>query len=94
MNNFTSALVIAIAVALACFALGWIDHETTRVAQLFEAQNLAALTLYFLPTYAICLVLRAHLFKRHVPPKREIYALLAGIPAGIGVMIALFHSLR
>lgn len=81
---------LAFFVALACLGLGYIDKETRTLSDLFTAQNIFALLLYFLPTYFICGLFHSYIFKKLNPAKKMCYSLLAGIPLGFTLVILCF----
>jgi len=43
-------------VALACLGLGYLDHETKALSDLFTPGNLFALLLYFVPAFLLSLL--------------------------------------
>jgi len=43
--------LVLILTGLTSFALGYLDYETRKISDLFTAQNLVALFLYFLPAF-------------------------------------------
>ena len=79
------ALKIAFFVLTMCVLLFLLDYETTSILDVFRLDNLAALALYFIPTFLICLFLHG-LFIRGKKPAL-VYSLLIGIPLSFGMMI-------
>lgn len=71
-------LLLAILVFMACIGLGYIDHETQTLGDLFTAQNMMALFLYFLPAYALNLLFLYLFFKK----KRGIELILISFSLG------------
>ena len=88
-------LKMGLIVMFFCLFLGWIDHETHSIMDLFKPGNIFALILYFTPTFLLSLLL-FHLFvKKYAAGKSLTLALLSGIPAGIAVvMCVLLYLMR
>ena len=84
--SITHYTVGAVIVLFSCFLLGYIDHETKSVADLFKPSNLFALILYFVPTYAISMLLY-NLFQRRNNKNSLALALVVGIPVGFTVVV-------
>lgn len=91
---FGSYLLMALIIAACCFGLGYIDHETRQFSDLLTAQNLAALALYFLPTFIVCALLHSWFSKKRKVSDSMLLALLAGVPMTFILMIILLLSLR
>ena len=82
---------IALIVLLSCLGLGYLDHETKSIADLFKPGNIMALMLYFIPTFAIS----SWFFKLFLGKKDRVnsivFALLSGIPVGFTLVIVLLY---
>ncbi|HTN17471.1 MAG TPA: hypothetical protein VL092_07325 [Chitinophagaceae bacterium] len=87
-------VMLAILIATCCFGLGYIDHETKQFSDLLTAQNLAALSLYFIPTFLVCAGLHTFFSKKRKPADSILLSLLAGVPLTFILMIILLLSLR
>lgn len=86
--------MIALIIAASCFLLGYIDHETHEFSDLLTAQNLAALTLYFLPTFIVCALLHSWFSKKRKVSDSILLSLVIGIPLTFALMIVLLLTLR
>jgi ABC-type Mn2+/Zn2+ transport system permease subunit len=89
-----SYFLIALIIAACCFCLGYIDHETKQFSDLLTPQNIAALTLYFLPTFIVCAVLLNWFSRKRKISDSMILALLAGIPLTFALMILVLLTVR
>src|SRR5688572_12748852 len=80
-------IVLALLVVLACLGLGYIDHETTSVMDLFKPGNMLALFLYFFPAYVLSLLF-LRLFSKNIKGAALIlYSFFCG--TFLGFLIAL-----
>ena len=85
-SSIKQLLIIALAVLVFCWVLFWMDHETKQLADLLKPGNLAALALYYIPTFFINGFLYEFLKKMQM--KRPlIFSLILGIPTGITLII-------
>jgi hypothetical protein len=84
-----SILIIALTVLLSCWCLFYLDHKTTSISVLFTPGNIAALLVYFVPTFSICTIL-FNWFQGISNIKRPLlFALSVGIPVGFILIIFL-----
>ena len=90
----SSYVMLAIIIVTCCFGLGYIDHETKQFSDLLTAQNLAALSLYFIPTLIVCSILHTRFSRKRKPADSILLSLLAGVPLTFALMILLLLSLR
>lgn len=86
-------LKMALAVLLSCWAVFWLDHETRQISDLFSPGNLAALVIYFVPTYLLSLLLFSY-FSNSSSRNSVLLSLLLGIPTGIALVICTFLFLK
>lgn len=77
-----------IVVILFCLGLFYIDKDTQNLSDLFKPANLFAFTIYFIPTYIICILLQG-IFKNQPNQKRFFLALSIGIPLGFILVMVL-----
>ena len=85
-----SFVLIALCTILACFGLFWLDWETKSILDLFKPGNLAALVVYFVPTFLTSTLLYSYLWRKKSPKLRIILSLLIGIPLGFILVICAF----
>ena len=86
-------IVMVISVLISCFLLFSLDKDTHSLADLFKPGNLFALILYFIPTYAVCLLLNALFEHRHLN-RSMLWSLILGIPLGFTLVIATLLALK
>lgn len=87
-------LTIAVIVLLACIGLFWLDHETHSFRDLLKPGNLAALVIYFTPTFLISYGLYRLFLKKNSPRRSMMLGLLLGIIAGFFLVIVVLLALR
>ena len=88
-NSAKNYFAIWLFVLLACWFLFWLDHETKQISDLFTSGNLAALAIYFLPTYLVTLFCYVFLVKSG-SKKPLFFSLIMGIPMTIAIIICAF----
>lgn len=88
-NSAKNHLFIGLFVLLSFWFLFWLDHETKQISNLFTSGNLAALVIYFLPTYLVTAFCYVFLV-RSGSKKPLIFSLILGIPMGIALIICAF----
>jgi uncharacterized membrane protein YwzB len=86
-------LTIALATLLSCWALFYLDKDTTSIQTLFKSGNLAALLFYFPPSFTLSYFIYRILSKKGHHAPKLVYALLIGIPLGFAMVIAAFYLL-
>jgi hypothetical protein len=86
MHLFRYLAGSAAVILLCCFLLFYMDKDTKSFAQLFTRQNLAALLIYFFPTWMICYFFYRFFRKRQ---NKDSFALALGlgIPVSFTVVI-------
>lgn len=85
---------ISITVILACAALFSLDKDTHSFADLFKPVNLAALVIYFTPTFLISVCLYIYFLRKNNKKKSIVLALVTGIPVGFILVICVLLSLK
>lgn len=90
LNTLPLYFSITFFTGLACLCLGYLDHETRSITDLFTPSNIFALLLYFVPAFLCSLLFYKYFSKKHYPLKSLAYALLAGMPLGFTLVILLF----
>jgi hypothetical protein len=84
-------LAIASAVLVSCFLLFSIDKDTKQLSDLFKLGNLAALVLYFIPAFLMCLILFRSFVKRQGKGQSILKSLVIGIPIAFTLIISLLY---
>lgn len=92
-NSTKNYVLIAIAVLLSCWTLFWMDHETRHISDLFAPDNLAALALYFVPTFFIS-VFTFEFLKKNRIKRPLLLSFILGIPLGIAILLITFLLLK
>lgn len=78
--------IIAISILITCGILFWLDYETKQFSDLLTPGNLAALALYFIPTFFIAGFLFE--FLKKIGMKRAlVFSILLGVPTSIALLI-------
>jgi len=90
LSPFSLYSSMAFFVALACLGLGYLDHETRSIMDLFNPGNIFGLSLYFVPAFLLSVLFYKIFSKKHYPLKSLVYALLAGVPLAFTLVILLF----
>ena len=88
--KYYSVLIISIVVILSTWLLFAIDKETHHFSDLLTPGNLAALVVYFTPTFLICLLFHHVLNMKMSNTKSLILSLTLGVPVSFtGIIYAL-----
>jgi hypothetical protein len=78
----------------ACLLLFAIDKDTHSLSDLLKPGNLAALLLYFIPTYTISSLLHRVFARKYREGKSLLLGMLIGVPLSFILIITLFLLLR
>jgi len=89
-----SALVIALITLLSCWVLFYFDYETRSVADLFKPENLAALVVYFVPTFFITFFLFLKFRHKKSQAASMLLAFAIGVPISFALVIGCFSLFR
>jgi hypothetical protein len=89
MSRFSSILTLAFAILALCWLLFAIDKDTHQFSDLLKPGNLAALVVYFTPTFLICLLIHHVLIIKLSNTKSIMLSLLLGVPVSFAGMIYL-----
>lgn len=80
MSRFSSIIIIALATLAFCWLLFAIDKDTHHFSDLLKPGNLAALVVYFTPTFLVCLLLH-HLMNKKLTTSNSLWvSLVLGVP--------------
>lgn len=89
MSRFSSIITLAFATLTLCWLLFAIDKDTHQFSDLLKPGNLAALVVYFTPTFLICLLIHHVLSIKLSNIKSIMLSLLLGVPFSFAGMIYL-----
>jgi hypothetical protein len=90
MSKFNSVLTLAFATLALCWLLFAIDKDTHQFSDLLKPGNLAALVVYFTPTFLVSFLLYHILRTKTTNAKSMGLALLIGVPVSfIGIIYIL-----
>ncbi len=78
--KFSSLSIISFTVLISTWLLFAIDKETHQFSDLLSPGNLAALVVYFTPTFLICLLIHHLLSKKISNTKSLVLSLVIGVP--------------
>ena len=93
VSRFGSVFTIALATLTLCWLLFAIDKETHQFSDLLSPGNLAALVVYFIPTFLICLLIHHLLSKKISNTKSLVLSLVIGVPLSfLGVIFILLNN--
>ncbi|MFZ7116811.1 MAG: hypothetical protein ACO1G9_15630 [Bacteroidota bacterium] len=90
-TTFKSTFILAVAVLFSCWGLFWLDHETKEIGDLFKWGNLAALLVYFLPTFLLSYIIYQFFIRKFNNTKSLVLSLVVGIPVGFLLIILAFY---
>jgi hypothetical protein len=85
--KFSSLSIISFTVLIATWLLFAIDKETHQFSDLLSPVNLAALVVYFTPTFLVCLLLHHVLSMKMSSTKSMLLSLALGIPVSFAGII-------
>jgi hypothetical protein len=85
--NFFSLFIISFTVLIATWLLFAIDKETHQFSDLLSPGNLAALVVYFTPTFLVCLLLHHVLSIKMSSTKSILLSLVLGFPVSFAGII-------
>ncbi|MFN0188498.1 MAG: hypothetical protein ACKVQV_07335 [Bacteroidia bacterium] len=89
MSRLSSAFTIALATLTLCWLLFAIDKDTHHFSDLLKPGNLAALVVYFTPTFLICLLIHHLLSKKISNTKSLVLSLVIGVPLSFLAVISI-----
>ncbi|MBK9639505.1 MAG: hypothetical protein IPO63_17505 [Bacteroidetes bacterium] len=88
--KFNSVVIISVFVLFATWLVFAIDKETHQFSDLLTPGNLAALVVYFIPTFLICMLFHHVLSMKISNTKSMFLSLLMGVPVSFaGIIYAL-----
>ena len=87
-------LTIAGVTLLSIFLLFSIDKDTHSVSDLFKPGNIAALIVYYLPTFLICFGLFRLFIYKQKGPRSLTLSLTIGIPLSFVIVISTLLTLK
>jgi|GEM_PF-4608357 len=87
-------ILMALIVFICCFLLFSLDKDVKKFSDLFVPGIFVVLSLYFIPTFAVCYFLFRSLMKTHDKPLSLFISLIVGMPLGFGLVIAFLKIIR
>jgi len=93
-TSVSQTFIISGIVLLACILLFSIDKDTHGFTDLLKPGNLAALVVYFTPTFLLSLFMFSFVFRNKHQSNRLMLSLITGIPAGFTLVICMMLWIR
>jgi hypothetical protein len=87
-------LTIAAIILIAFGIIGYADSETKQFAELFAAENILGLAVYFLPTLLVCILLYRRYKKKSSMAVSIAKAVIFGIPLCFVLVIVILVTLK
>ncbi|MBP7245903.1 MAG: hypothetical protein KBA99_11445 [Bacteroidia bacterium] len=88
-----SLLIMSVSICMATWLLFAIDKETHQFSDLLSPGNLAALVVYFTPTFLTCLLIHHLLSKKISNTKSLVLSLVVGVPLSfLGIIFILSNN--
>ena len=87
-------ILIAFLTILSCFLLFSVDKDTHSFNDLLKLGNLAALVVYFIPTFLVSIILLKYFSKKNQMAKSITLSLLIGVPVCFTIIIISFLNFR
>lgn len=87
-------LSIAVVTLVSIFLLFSLDKDTHAFSDLFKPGNLAALVVYYLPTFLICLSLFRYFIHKQKGSRSTLLSLTIGIPLSFAIVISALLMLK
>lgn len=87
-------LNIAVVTLVSIFLLFSLDKDTHVFSDLFKPGNLAALVVYYLPTFFICLLLFRYFVYKQKGSRSTLLSLTIGIPLSFALVIIALLMLK
>ena len=85
---------IAVAILLSIFLLFSLDKDTHAFSDLLKPGNLAALVVYYLPTFLICFLLFRYFIRKQKGSRSALLSLSIGIPLSFVLVISALLILK